>query len=884
MDKNDSTRTPTSSKDSLASRNSSSRSERVQREDKDDSNHRRSLHQGKRKRRPQSLFGTSTATSFSQSSAEEANGNGSNGASCSVQGSQSNQLGTAASSPSDSQPSLLAPESKLSQLGINSTTSRSSNKSSSLFGAVMKSVHVQQSQSQIQQQNAASSLPSTFAASVHSPPPTATAAAKRQEPARNLLDIVNALSPFQFKSPVGKRRRMQLDLNEHDGNDNEDGWMDSPLRQPELANEWRELVLQDQDDNLLPLIDDWTIKKSVSVVYTYLKTLPHQQGGLFATNARIEWLARQQFVKGRIRSTACAEEASIQLQQALLYWEYAAAPYVTRHADGVNGSSGRQGKVNTLQSLKSASSNGTDKVTKKDAKQKGKLQLQTSQGAMHIFDQSQQDSKAMPPPFSAAASRNKPCGEMDDKARDAARKCEWREALISLYQSWLQQMECMSMDEHDVNEASCPSKCYFYAVGAGHTVLFRAAPDFSSNSNHTSISKLLPQVIMSSSSRFFRDNLQQRGVKLFFLRPYKGSSAFDEAAMSTAMAQSHPKSTSIANATGTQDKASSSRNKSEASPGTKAELVALRQSQVRGATVGPHVKVTMDRHNYRQANEEKETLERQAKLVPPLVMSGIDDCAAFLECYVNMYGQVHFEPESTAELNTDDSNYYDSGLAASHLPKLTCRDLGPFAHASLQSLRLTQQKDAVGTLTRAAMTMSQPQDKDGTSHNRLEIHGSILPCAMRSVLSATVGCLQHAARSSVLTAASSGQDLAKDSSKNLQLPASQESLLSLSDTSSSETSPGSTYLQTNNEFHLLMQTSVHTGEDGHDGNDTVSFAGRARRKSGRGIKNVGYAGSQSLYEANDGGFLMQVVWEGGRPRALAYKLEQSQSADADKST
>jgi hypothetical protein len=253
---------------------------------------------------------------------------------------------------------------------------------------------------------------------------------------------------------------------------------------------------------------------------------------------------------------------------------------------------------------------------------------------------------------------------------------DWQQAFQSLFFIWMQQRQDA-----------------FYARSHDHVALFR------SNT----------KIVLSSCSDAFRTLLQARGVTIMqTTTAAEPIVALTETTISTTPTKSNF--------------ATSTTSTSDASPNLKAELDALRQSQVFGQTVGADVSILMKgkRHSVRSS---------QSARIPPLVIAGVDDCMAFYEVYYNCCGQVHTGSDSSGSGGANTTTTASNNNNDAKLPQLIGRKLGPFAHASLETLNVVQKR--------------QFPHETAAGGSMLEVNGTILPCAMRELVCAAVAGMQH---------------------------------------------------------------------------------------------------------------------------------------------
>jgi hypothetical protein len=333
---------------------------------------------------------------------------------------------------------------------------------------------------------------------------------------------------------------------------------------------------------------------------------------------------------------------------------------------------------------------------------------------------------AMPPPkknmraFSATGENSAACIRANSSSNEAflqLRAKEWQSSFQSLYRIWEQAIHKLNTEwalsrsmEDDIDTADVikkVSETYFYALGKGHTILFRVGGamrkdnGFGTNESEA-ILHLVPEIVVSSSSQSLRTKLRSMGVELFLLHGWHGhTGVFEEDwLLGTTL-------------TGTIQSANVT-----ASPNVLAELVAIRRAQMCGWNVGADVAVSLQPKNVHRQGFNGIS----PKHVPPLLISGIDQCALFSTLYCNALGQMGIasfdQPIQARDLSFD-------------VPLLLSRKLGPFLHGSIQSVI--------------------PYQKEGHTTNesllgKTTIEGCLLPCAVRDLVCATISfVLAHGA-------------------------------------------------------------------------------------------------------------------------------------------
>jgi hypothetical protein len=170
----------------------------------------------------------------------------------------------------------------------------------------------------------------------------------------------------------------------------------------------------------------------------------------------------------------------------------------------------------------------------------------------------------------------------------------------------------------------------------------------------------------------------------------------------------------------------------------KAELAALRRAQAFGETVGADVSVAIKAKNVAGPKVSLGT-------VPPLYITGWDDCAAFFEVYLNL-GTTCCIPlvrdlgktvaggkvdEGVALDMASGNNRSQKPAAQQHrecrlppdIPLLICRGVGPFVNSTMKTLTFRR------TVQYASSSPGSHEDSHG--YASLEVQGGpILPCAM----------------------------------------------------------------------------------------------------------------------------------------------------------
>lgn len=263
---------------------------------------------------------------------------------------------------------------------------------------------------------------------------------------------------------------------------------------------------------------------------------------------------------------------------------------------------------------------------------------------------------------------------------------EWQQAFQSLYHAWLLRIRAFNQLLIPHRDPSIVPHCYFYAVHPSRAVLFRTrlipteVHDHKVGDSEESVDGLTlqPEILVSQSTRAMRDFLRSHEIRF---APVDIHGVFPENDDTHANLDGKFQNT-------------------VASPGTKADLEALRRAQVSGKTVGADVSVV------RKPRSAPLVMDDPAPHA--LLIAGHDDCAAAADLCFNTLGHWGVSPRDRT----------------GPLPKLLARGLGPFAHASLQSLRVIKNRGLDHTV------------------ESLEIQGYVLPCALPNLVQAVVAGLR----------------------------------------------------------------------------------------------------------------------------------------------
>jgi len=168
-----------------------------------------------------------------------------------------------------------------------------------------------------------------------------------------------------------------------------------------------------------------------------------------------------------------------------------------------------------------------------------------------------------------------------------------------------------------------------------------------------------------------------------------------------------------------------------------AELNAIKHADDEKGKVTVEVKKRKQRPRYDAA-----TMSSRTNTLPPLFVSGEDDCAAVYELFMNTYG-LSAVVQETEGVKTN-------VVAPIDVPLLLCRSLGSSCtHTTLRTLSLSSRRDcaymnqAYGNSTAGGMLIQQQQLSSGATAAKatMELRGPILPCALRDLTCAAVNLM-----------------------------------------------------------------------------------------------------------------------------------------------
>ncbi|GAX27366.1 hypothetical protein FisN_17Lh251 [Fistulifera solaris] len=230
------------------------------------------------------------------------------------------------------------------------------------------------------------------------------------------------------------------------------------------------------------------------------------------------------------------EDASMQWQQGLFFWQYPAGlpDQASARKDTLHSRTSANAHISSLSRMGFSRSNSMPAM----AFTKG-AQTRTSGAELH-----------------------------------SAHEKEWQEAFMSLYTSWIERVKLQcekQMENHDAF-AEEVAATYFYAQRKEHTVLFKVGIS-SKSSKLVKKAELVPEIIISSTTPEQREKLRSLGVTWKVLERYsRKSNAFDEQTTQSVTKENHEKDSTACN--------------------LDEDLVALRLAQVCGKTAGADVSIS----------------------------------------------------------------------------------------------------------------------------------------------------------------------------------------------------------------------------------------------------------------------------------------------------
>ena len=366
------------------------------------------------------------------------------------------------------------------------------------------------------------------------------------------------------------------------------------------------------------------------------------------------------------------------------------------------------------------------------------------------------------------------------------RNREWQEAFVSLYRKWMNQVQelvhAWQQGEQDASVIlEMIKQTYFYAMASGQTVLFRVGVEHQQEEATTPT--IVPMVVLSSTTQHLRSKLETMGIKLLY---YNDKRPFDAAILER---KRPPKQVHQQDMEAVHE-----------------ELEALRRAQAHGETAGADVSIS--------TKAKTTSTGISPRSIPPLCIQGHDDVDAFFEFYLNTLGS------NTTWLKGN-----------GHVPLLLSRKVGPFMHASMQSVPVTSRREA----TPAFQQQQQAEDH----HAAIEVRGPILPCALQELVCAAASRMMKDTTTGVAKHSSSNDDEDDD--------------------------VGSHY--------FVIQTQAHDGEERLNLDSTTTGTASSSWFNDGGICNALSGDEDAPNECEHGEVMSMLVWDIARPNMVVYKSE-----------
>jgi hypothetical protein len=481
----------------------------------------------------------------------------------------------------------------------------------------------------------------------------------------------------------------------------------TPFTTPRNNREWHECSLS-IDSSFFHLID-WSIKSRIELQGQPAAVLSDGND-----DARIQQHAMRQFVSDHsiidrtVNAAPSEQSARVDWSTALHYWQHPAIYPINEELS------------NSSQQSKYEDSRLLHLRYEKDNNAKGEARMKNGWLDQVLPPKNKRQRRALHDTAAEA--------QVSSSGRSflSIRRREWQEAFRSMYMNWIERVQ--RLDEHWKREGQSTAyendnfmkliaDSYCYARGSsGRTILFRVglATDSTDrlvgNEPERTETSLVPEIVVSASTAVLRKNLGALGIDTMPLD------------RRTKVVDSEKGGASV-DAPGYRQS-----DVDDTSPNVKAELVALRRAQVLGKAAGVDVTVSIRPNNDKKQNE---------KQIFPLVLSGMDDCAAFVELYLNTYGQIEkgLNSARASEMNPD-------------VPLLLCRKLGPFVNAAVKRVVCRNQNSVQHSSDEFAMNQSAS----------IHLGGYILPCALRDLFCASASLMLANAQSNPPLADQSSED------------------------------------------------------------------------------------------------------------------------------
>jgi hypothetical protein len=271
------------------------------------------------------------------------------------------------------------------------------------------------------------------------------------------------------------------------------------------------------------------------------------------------------------------------------------------------------------------------------------------------------------------------------------RVTEWHETFRSMYQCWRSKLTVLEKQFADKNKrVPTPdevSRCCFYSISPSQVVLFRVGL--------LRDNKPFPVIAFSSTTVELREKVKSMGANLKLLRPNKsivnGSSDVEETFSEDILGHSKPQAPE--------------------SQGEAADLRALREAN-NSSTRSTEVEVTQ---------KKKLQSGKRASSIPPLYVSGDEDCAVVYELLLNTCG-------------FSLSGSYGNWQMQHDVPLLLCRSIGPCLNTVLKTLSVSACRDNAYWY----QLNGQGNQSEQSYESVMELYGPVLPCSIRDMMCSAI--------------------------------------------------------------------------------------------------------------------------------------------------
>ncbi len=380
----------------------------------------------------------------------------------------------------------------------------------------------------------------------------------------------------------------------------------------------------------------------------------------------------------------------------------------------------------------------------------------------------------------------------------------WQQALRSLFCKYRRRV-LDSNNKDSLNAIVLDT--YFYCVGQDHSVLFRLETGSDPDSDD-----FKPVVLVSSTSESFRNKLESNGIDID-----QGFQLLE----SIQERESRERKRIIA---ATVAASKSKRIFQNVTQDVQADLEALRRAQAFGEQAGADVMVRVKKKG---DDDDKDDTEKE-KLPKAIQISGWDNASLFLEVYLNLFGDTMVD-------ETDTSRNSKPKL----LPLLICpntKDFGAFEHASLKRLSLFPAEGLPSN--------NLEEKKKEPRTNDMEIHGIILPCALRKILLVARNRILQDEKTLSVSSSRNPQKDDSDTSRYVVLHSSRPTILN---------------------SHKELPKSWIGGMNG----SLIFNQGKTRKDEKNGSQE------NQMFECSYGNVVSMAVWDTSREEVAACKLDSA---------